>query len=47
VRNIAVKSLSGTSVCATRIECSGRVRLRNTAIAARMGSSELCPVEAP
>ena len=28
-------------------ECSGRVRLRSTAIAAQMGSSELCPVDAP
>ena len=42
-----MKSLSGTSVWATRMECSGRVRLRSTAIAAPIGNSELCPVYAP
>ena len=26
---------------------SGRVRLRSTAIAAQIGSRELCPVDAP
>ncbi|CQD21367.1 hypothetical protein BN970_04983 [Mycolicibacterium conceptionense] len=45
--DIVEKSLSATSVCVTRIECSGRVRLRTAAIAALSGCIELCAVPAP